>query len=134
MTREDEAAEAEPKDAATREIERLRRELDMLTTGGIIEVAVRNPSVSEYMEHWEGRALKAEASLAAIKTAQVAEDERFEADLLAAYKGMNCESIARVLSGRLRQMDKRAREANRRADAALALPIPGEENTEGEKR
>jgi hypothetical protein len=35
-------------------------ELDW-TTCGIIELAVRNPNVSSYMDHWEGRALKAEA-------------------------------------------------------------------------
>ena len=39
----------------------LRRENDALTKGGIIEVAVRNRSVTDYMVHWEGRALKAEA-------------------------------------------------------------------------
>jgi hypothetical protein len=33
-------------------------------TWGVIEIAVRNPNVSSYMEHWEGRALKAEAELA----------------------------------------------------------------------
>ena len=35
--------------------------VDLLTKGGIIEVAIRNPSVAEYMDHWESRALKAEA-------------------------------------------------------------------------
>lgn len=55
-----EAAPLDPKDA---EIRRLQRELDHFTKSGIIEVAVRNPSVSEYMDHWEGRALKAEAAL-----------------------------------------------------------------------
>lgn len=38
--------------------------IEMLTKGGIIEVAIRNPSVAEYMAHWEGRAEKAEAQLA----------------------------------------------------------------------
>lgn len=28
---------------------------------GVIEVAIRNPSVAEYMRHWEGRAISAEA-------------------------------------------------------------------------
>lgn len=51
------AAQAEP----LSELEELRRELHLMKTAGIIEVAVRNPSVSEYMEHWEGRALKAES-------------------------------------------------------------------------
>ena len=35
-------------------------ENEALTTGGIIEVAVRNPSVSDYVGHWEGRAERAE--------------------------------------------------------------------------
>ena len=30
---------------------------------GTIEVAIRNPSVAEFMRHWEGRATKAEAAL-----------------------------------------------------------------------
>jgi len=36
-------------------------ELDLMKTAGIIEVAIRNPSVSEYMQHWERRAEAAEA-------------------------------------------------------------------------
>ena len=36
-------------------------ENEMLTRGGIIEVAVRNPNVAEYMRHWEGRAEAATA-------------------------------------------------------------------------
>jgi uncharacterized protein (DUF2336 family) len=39
-------------------------ELEMLKTAGIIEVSIRNPSVADYMQHWEGRAEKAEAELA----------------------------------------------------------------------
>ena len=38
----------------------MRAELHLLKTSGIIEVAVRNPNVADYMEHWEGRAIKAE--------------------------------------------------------------------------
>jgi hypothetical protein len=34
-------------------------ELEMLKTAGIIEVSIRNPSVADYMQHWEGRAEKA---------------------------------------------------------------------------
>lgn len=34
---------------------------------GIIEVAVRNPSVAGYMKHWENRATKAEQELAALR-------------------------------------------------------------------
>ena len=40
------------------------RKLDDWATFGIVEVAVRNRNVKEYVEHWEGRALKAEAALA----------------------------------------------------------------------
>lgn len=45
----------------------LEAELYLMKTAGIIEVAVRNPSVSEYMAHWEGRAEKAEAENAALE-------------------------------------------------------------------
>lgn len=43
----------------------LQAEVDVLHNCGIIEIAVRNKSgsVSDYMTHWEGRALKAEALL-----------------------------------------------------------------------
>lgn len=44
-----------------RKIERLERELAHFTASGIVEIAVRNPSVAEYCKHWEGRAEKAEA-------------------------------------------------------------------------
>jgi len=53
--------QSEPTDRTTA----LEAELRLLTTAGIVEVAVRNPNVSSYMDHWEGRALKAEAALAA---------------------------------------------------------------------
>lgn len=33
---------------------------EIMETGGIIEVAIRNPSVSDYVQHWETRALAAE--------------------------------------------------------------------------
>lgn len=36
-------------------VEKLEDENRILTTSGIIEVAVRNPSVMDYMKHWEGR-------------------------------------------------------------------------------
>lgn len=45
-------------------IEELEAELHLMKTSGIVEVAVRNPSVMEYMQHWEGRAETAEAKLA----------------------------------------------------------------------
>jgi|ERR1700722_5596231 len=39
-------------------------------TMGIVELACENQSVSDYIEHWEGRALKAEAQLAASRTVE----------------------------------------------------------------
>jgi hypothetical protein len=45
-------------------IKELEAELNLMKTSGIAEVAVRNPSVMEYMKHWEGRAETAEAKLA----------------------------------------------------------------------
>jgi len=51
----------------TAERDALRYELDHFANSGIIEVAVRNASVSEYMHHWEGRAEKAEAEIARLR-------------------------------------------------------------------
>lgn len=45
----------------TAENERLRQEVEHYNKSGIVEIAVRNPSVADYMAHWEGRAEKAEA-------------------------------------------------------------------------
>ena len=39
----------------------LRAENERLKTSGIAEVAAHNPSVMDYMRHWEGRTQKAEA-------------------------------------------------------------------------
>lgn len=55
------------------EIARLTAELEHFTKSGIVEIAVRNPAVSEYMEHWEGRALKAEKALSALEQAEAGE-------------------------------------------------------------
>lgn len=49
------------------EVERLRQEITDLINLGIVEVAVRNPNVLEYMRHWEGRAEKAEAEVERLK-------------------------------------------------------------------
>lgn len=60
-------------DAAT--IARLSAEVEMLTRGGIIEVSIRNPSVADYMKHWEGRAEKAEAEITRLTAALSEETE-----------------------------------------------------------
>ena len=44
-------------------IEEMEAELHLMKTEGIVEVAIRNPNVSEYMAHWERRAEGAEAKL-----------------------------------------------------------------------
>jgi len=41
----------------------------MLRSGGVIEVAVRNPNVSAYMEAWEARTIKAEAEVERLRAA-----------------------------------------------------------------
>lgn len=60
-----------PNNASPMEVElaRLRHEIEMLTNADIIEVAVRNPNVAEYMRHWEGRAERAEATAALLEEA-----------------------------------------------------------------
>jgi hypothetical protein len=55
--------------AAQARIAELETELHTLTTAGIIEVAVRSPSVMEYMRHWEARAEQAEAEVARLRGA-----------------------------------------------------------------
>lgn len=44
-------------------IEELEAENQMFKNSGIIEVAAQNNRVTEYMFHWEGRALEAEAKV-----------------------------------------------------------------------
>jgi hypothetical protein len=66
MERKLEAARADTKKAEAY-AEELEKELRLMKTAGIVEVAVRNPSVMEYMKHWEGRAETAEATLAEIE-------------------------------------------------------------------
>ncbi len=50
-----------------KEFRRLQAELAFMKSCGIAEVSIRNPSVMDYMKHWEGRALKAEAELERVK-------------------------------------------------------------------
>lgn len=47
----------------------LQAEVEALTTAGVIEVSVKNPSVREYMHHWERRAEKAEAEVIRLREA-----------------------------------------------------------------
>lgn len=51
--------------ALAAERDALLAETATLTNSGIIEVAVRNQNVMEYMRHWEGRAERAEAAMVA---------------------------------------------------------------------
>ena len=62
-------------DTARAEIERLGRELEHFTKSGIVEVSIRNPSVADYMRHWEGRVETAESALTAAQ-ARIAATEK----------------------------------------------------------
>ncbi len=68
--------------AAPREEPEKARPKDDLNwrTCGIIELAIRNVNVASYMEHWEGRALKAEAALAALSTPSPVSPEKEKAE------------------------------------------------------
>ena len=48
-------------DALRAQLDEARAELARWATWGTIEVAIRNPNVASYIEHWEKRALSAEA-------------------------------------------------------------------------
>jgi len=50
-------------------------ELEQWETWGIVEIAVRNPNVAEYMKHWEKRAIEAEERLDDIYRQQSYNDE-----------------------------------------------------------
>jgi len=84
-----------------KEVQRLRAaltaaegELHLMKTAGIIEVAIRNPSVSDYMQHWQARAEAAEAQLA----------ER-DAAIAAAYEAA-AGLVHRIADGYSRSRDK----------------------------
>lgn len=80
-------AASEPKS----EVDKLRDELHLMKTAGIIEVAVRNPSVADYMNHWEGRALKAEAALGLLPApTQIKAGETADEDTVAKIIALQC--------------------------------------------
>jgi len=86
------AARAEAERQHAEEIARLTAEWESLP---IIEVAIRNRSVSDYMDHWEGRALKAEA-----------ECERLRAELSTALR-QRVDEITQLTSARCVWTDER---------------------------
>lgn len=51
----------------SKELKCLRDELLLLRTSCIVEIAVRNPQVADYCNHWETRAEKAESELARVR-------------------------------------------------------------------
>lgn len=61
-------------------IKELERENAQWKTWGIVEIAVRNNSVFEYMQHWEKRTLDAEAMVESVH--RMLADRRREIDLL----------------------------------------------------
>lgn len=50
-------------------IAELEQELKQWETWGIVEIAVRNPNVSSYMDHWEKRAERAETDSVTLRAA-----------------------------------------------------------------
>lgn len=65
-------------DTLTAKLAEVTAELHMMKTAGVIEVAVRNPSVYEYMTHWEARAEAAEAKLAEVTAERDEHAERID--------------------------------------------------------
>lgn len=91
------------------------KELSNWATWGIVEIAVRNPSVADYCKHWEERAEKAEKLLAesAPQEARV-RDWKFDIELVSAAgqaHGYLCATnqspVAKKIGARLKEvMDK----------------------------
>lgn len=85
----------------------MENELSTFRTAGIIEIAVRNPAVAEYMRHWEGRAEKAERECAELR-----EQLRHptDAECYAAGKGPGIDTNGKFHEGGLPDTpDERAR-------------------------
>lgn len=124
-------------DAAADRIEELEAELILMKTSGIVEVAVRNPSVMEYMKHWEGRAETAEAKLAkheALMQAGFAEYERRLAEAEQAGYANAMEAERKLHEGRIEAAVKRALEgAASVAKNACLVPPDGGAPTENEE-
>ena len=94
------------------ERDQLRAEVERLKTCGIVELAAINSSVLEYCKHWEARAERAEAELAA---------EREKVRVLhKALKNIK-NSICRIVPDGYSQpcVDESADECDRIIDAAL---------------
>ena len=49
------------------EVDILRERIHFLETCGVVELAAINPSVMDYMRHWEGRVEKAEARITTLE-------------------------------------------------------------------
>lgn len=107
-------AKAAPRDCKHGQLARtcqlcdLEAEEHILRYGGIIEVAVRNANVAEYMGHWEGRALKAEAKLAESETPPSGETPITDAEIVRGPyldRGTDSEYVPAAVS---RQLELRA--------------------------
>ena len=93
--------------------EELEAELHMMKTAGVIEVAVRNPNVSDYVKHWEVRAEKAEAKLqdqtrlikqlfALLDITEQKDDGRdFHPNIIRSSRALDAEKLEEIL-GKLR--------------------------------
>lgn len=94
----------------------LEAEVAQWKTWGIIEVAIRNPSVSEYMRHWEGRTEKAEAEVA-----RLTDSEK--------YAWKNTHILEKAMQEEMRKRDVAEAENTKLQDA---LRYVGKEIAEGQ--
>lgn len=88
-------------DAVSRDLEAMRAELHLMKTASIVEVAIRNPSVAEYMFHWEARAEQAEARVVELEAerAEIGKASVALLDELVAYLSQNAPAHKEALAG-----------------------------------
>jgi hypothetical protein len=73
------SAALEAERAKTKDIDALQADREILHKAGIVEIAVRNPNVMEYIKHWESLAEAAEAERDALALqVQQARDDALE--------------------------------------------------------
>jgi len=102
-------------DSAQDEIARLTAEVDRLTKGSICEVAATNPSIMEYMSHWEGRTEKAETERDTLVAAA------YEAAASVQVEGMDyCSPSTKAAIRALTPADAKAELEKMLAEARLA--------------
>jgi hypothetical protein len=105
--------------AVATERDQAMRERDLLRTCGIIEVAIRNPNVASYCEHWEGRTEKAEASCR-----EHAEAIVVLRDALRDLKVVAADNLPSVVARRSARVQDALQKAIKKATDTMRAPIP----------